>query len=154
MQKLVIMLCNIFKTRSARSCLTTELRACAYNFALWTVVLHGNRCSCIRALHLHRGERNLSHERNLAQELVSVAWFSPWISTSCKFTSWKMAILNKKPIKIKAVAAESSKIAAPNLVLNFIQGTFPLTIFLRTAAAVSPRPITPIHQRQQETTCV
>lgn len=57
-----------------------------------------------------------------------------------------MTIPNKLPIKMKAVAAESSKTVAPNPVLNVIQGTFPLAIFLCTAAAALGWPIIPIHQ--------
>lgn len=127
-QKLVITLCNIFKTQSACSQLTQ-------NYVHVPVILLSElrfftrtNCSCISALRRGQGERNLSHERNLAQELVSMPYFSPWISMICEFTSWKMTIPNKKPIKMKVVATQSSKTVAPNPVLNFIQGTFPLTI--------------------------
>lgn len=55
---------------------------------------------------------------------------------------------------MKAEAAESYKIVALKPMFNLIQGTFPLTIFLCTAAVASWQQIIPAHQHQRATSCV
>lgn len=92
------------------------------------------------------------------EEFWSGAGFTALLFTLDFHNLWtyscKRTIPNKKSIKKKAEAAESYKTVALKSVFNLIQGTFPLTIFSCTAAIASWQQIIPLHQHQQETSCV
>lgn len=97
-------------------------------------------------------------ESESREEFWSGADFSALLFTLDFHNLWahscKGTIPNKKSIKMKAEAVESYKTVVLKLVFNLIQGTFPLTIFSCTAAVASWQQIIPVHQHQQETSCV
>lgn len=92
------------------------------------------------------------------EEFWSGAGFSALLFTLDFHDLWVYSCMrtipNKKSIKMKAAAVEPYKTVAVNPVFNLIQNTFPLTIFSCTAAVASWQQIIPVHQHQQETSCV
>lgn len=135
------------------------------------MINHTTVCMCPKFCSLHCApswEPLLSHQHPLPtarweesesrEEFWSGAAFSALLFTLDFHNLWayscKRTIPNKKSIKMKAEAAEFYNTVALKPVFNLIQGTFPLTIFSCTAAVASWQQIIPVHQHQQETSCV